>query len=100
MENLHADDLIQYYEHHWQGAVLQVVTAIHLHIGKTTEGQNSASTYQGYTKGQLHQALTQTKEFSTAKEIAQEALQQLKIKQILKHQPRVYQTRKERISTK
>ena len=74
VENLHADNLIQDYEHHWQGTVRQVVTAIHLHVGKLMEGKNSASQYQEYTEGQLHQKLNQTQELDEAKVIAQEAL--------------------------
>ena len=74
VENLHADEMIQDYEHHWQGAAQQVVAAIHLHVGKTSEGKNSALTYQSYTDGQLHQALDQTNELSTTKDIAKEAL--------------------------
>ena len=56
------------------------------------EDKKSASKYQEYSKGQLHQALTQTMDCEDAKEIAQEALRRLKIKQILMHQPRMYQT--------
>ena len=100
VKNLHADDLIQDYEHRWQGATRQAVAAIHLRVAETSEGKKSASEYQEYTEGQLHQALTQTHELDVAKSIAQEALRWLKIKQVLKHQPRVYQTRKERLNAK
>ena len=64
------------------------------------EDKNNASKYQKYTEGQLHQVLNQSQELDDVKRIAQEALRRLKMKQILKHQPRVYQTRKERSSTK
>ena len=58
-------------------------------MAKASGGEESASKYQGYTKGRLHQALSQTYNCNEAKEIAQEALRRLKIKQILKHQPHV-----------
>ena len=83
VENLHADDLIQDYEHRWQGAARQAVAAIHLRVAQTKEGANNASKYQEYTEGRLHQLLGQTSDCSTAKEIAQEALRRLKVKQIL-----------------
>ena len=67
---------------------------------RTNEGKDSVLKYQEYMEGQLHQVLSQTYDCDEAKEIAQEALRWLKIKQILKHQPRVYQTRKERSNTK
>ena len=73
VENLHADDLIQDYKHRWQGAVQQVVTAIHLRAGKM-EDKRSAFDYQMYTDGQLHQALNQSQELHDVKQIAQEAL--------------------------
>ena len=74
MENLHADDLIQDYEHCWRGATQQAVAAIHLQVAKAMEAKKSASKYQEYSEGQLHQALTQTMDCKDAKEIAQEAL--------------------------
>ena len=74
VENLCADDLIQDYKHHWQGAAQQAVAAIHLRVAKAMEDKKSASKYQEYSEGQLHQALTQTMDCKDAKEIAQEAL--------------------------
>ena len=59
------------------------------------EDKSSAQQYQNYTDGQLHKLLDQAEELGTAKEIAKEALRWLKMKQIMKHQPQMYQTRKE-----
>ena len=100
VENLHAEDLIQDYEHRWQGAARQMVAAIHLRVAQTKGSTDTVSKYQEYTEGKLHQLLGQTDDCSTAKEIAQEALRRLKVKQILRHQPRIYRTRKERATVK
>ena len=42
VENLHADNLIQDYEHRWQGAARRTVAAIHLRVANANKGVNSA----------------------------------------------------------
>ena len=60
VENLHANDLIQDYEHHWQGAAQQVVAAIHLQVTKVQEGKWAAQQYQIHTPDQLKQKINQS----------------------------------------
>ena len=69
-------------------------------MAQVNGGTSNVSKYQGYTEGKLHQLLSQTQDCGEAKDIAQEALRRLKVKQILQYQPRIYQTQKEHANTK
>ena len=56
--------------------------------------------YSECTMGQLYHILGQTQNLDEAKAITTEALRRLKMNQIMRHQPRMYKTRKERTAAK
>ena len=100
VENLHADDLIQDYKHHWQGAVWQAIAAIYLWVTKIKEGKQAAQQYQIHTPKQLKQKIDKSTNLSEVKQIAHEAIRHLQTQENNRKPKGSYMAKKRKIIDK